>query len=528
MNGGMHFREAPGGPESSSSGSASASASASASTSGPLSQMLSLLLLLRAPVHSSAPVPAPIYYEDHPGHDLASTPAATAEACAAKCSANISCVGFVFTPLVSPASNRSCDSEAPVCALKEWFGAGREGDGCAQAALLRPNPPVPPRSATLHAAVSVDAQANSWPISNSSMGCHMDAGYAHQQQLLYAQLLYGGSFETGAWPNARRSPPQQAGRVTLRSPPVRALQGQSASMGISVDLDVESDPFFVGAANRGLGNAGLLLEGGKEYSGYLLVSSNASTSFSVRLEDYSVNGSDGSPLLLAEQQLHTKAGNWSRVNFTLTPTHSTTCRAIDASADGTSVAPCIRSAASAHQRWNAHMCLMCGGQFSLGLTVPGDASFGSIYLEPGQWARLPGLPILREPAERLQEIGASLIRVGGTFAINDYWFWGHWRGPSEWRPPAMWRDSLMTGFGPFEVADMTAHLGMRFVYTTSAACNKGLCIACNCETNPATPEAMAQLVEYSFGNETTPMGALRIQDGHPEPYHTLDHVELGK
>lgn len=86
----------------------------------------------------------------------------------------------------------------------------------------------------------------------------------------------------------------------------------------------------------------------------------------------------------------------------------------------------------------------------------------------------------------------------------------------------------MTGFGPFEVADMTAHLGMRFVYTTSAACNKGLCIACNCETNPATPEAMAQLVEYSFGNETTPMGALRIQDGHPEPYHTLDHVELGK
>lgn len=490
-------------------------------------QLLLLLMMHHASAYTT------LYYEDHPGYDLSPSPppATTVAACAAACSANDACVGFVFSPRVSPTTNRSCDPVATACQLKEWFSAGRDGDGCAQAALLRANPSVPPRSTTVYATISVDVSARaSWPVSNSSMGCHFDAGYAHQQQLLYAQLLYGGAFETGAWPNVRRSPPAQAGQVTLQPPPVQALLGESASMGIHIEQNEASGAaMFVGAANRGLGNAGLLLEAGKEYVGYLLVSANASVSFSVRLEDYSVNGSgpDGSPMVLAEQQLHYGGGNWSRVNFTLTPTRSTTCQAIDPSAQGTSVAPCIHSVSPAHQRWSAHTCLRCGGQFSLGLTAAGEAHFGSIYLEPGPWGRLPGLPILRGPAERLQELGVSLIRVGGTFAIDDYWFWGNWRGRAEWRPPAMWRDSLMTGFGPFEVADMAEHLRMKFVYTTSAACNKGLCLACSCDTNPATPAAMAQLVEYSYGNASTQMGALRARDGHPEPYAALSHIELG-
>ena len=46
-------------------------------------------------------------------------------------------------------------------------------------------------------------------------------------------------------------------------------------------------------------------------------------------------------------------------------------------------------------------------------------------------------------------------------------------------------------------------------------------------TETSTPAAFADLVEYCYGNRSTPMGAKRIvTDGHPDPYR-LRFVELG-
>ena len=40
------------------------------------------------------------------------------------------------------------------------------------------------------------------------------------------------------------------------------------------------------------------------------------------------------------------------------------------------------------------------------------------------------------------------------------------------------------------------------------------------------PKDMADLVEYCWGNASTPMGKQRIEDGHPAPFR-LKYIELG-
>jgi hypothetical protein len=70
-----------------------------------------------------------------------------------------------------------------------------------------------------------------------------------------------------------------------------------------------------------------------------------------------------------------------------------------------------------------------------------------------------------------------------------------------------WRASLLSGWGPFEFVDMCNALGIEPVVTTSA--QDGQCCA---------PSDMADLVEYCHGNASTTWGAIRIADGHPEPY----------
>ena len=74
--------------------------------------------------------------------------------------------------------------------------------------------------------------------------------------------------------------------------------------------------------------------------------------------------------------------------------------------------------------------------------------------------------------------------------------------------------------GPFEVVDMCNAMGIEAVVTTFAVGNKP-------GGGPVTPDDMADLVEYSFGNASTDWGRLRIEeDGHPAPYN-WSYVELG-
>ena len=71
--------------------------------------------------------------------------------------------------------------------------------------------------------------------------------------------------------------------------------------------------------------------------------------------------------------------------------------------------------------------------------------------------------------------------------------------------------SLIGGWGPFEVIDMAVAMGAEPIITT---------------TSSSTPESFADLVEYCWGDEKTPMGKQRVEDGHPEQYK-LQYIELG-
>ena len=279
----------------------------------------------------------------------------------------------------------------------------------------------------------------------------------------------------------------------------------------------------VGAA--GLGNTGLKLAGDQPYELRFLASSSAPVTLVVRLEDYQGGSAGGGPLVLAEEVVAFPGGNGTVLNFTLTPRNGTTCRAITRSAQGTDVAPCFGTDG---RQWDAHACMECGGQLTVGLASAGDVELTAFHLQPGLWGRLngqssDGLPVLAESAAALQAMGTKTFRIGGTFAIGQFYFWKHFRGPVWDRPPASWRQSILTGWGPFEALDMCQALNCTFVYTTSAydtSLKAG-------EPQPATDEAMADLVEYCYGNTSTAWGRRRIEeDGHPEPY-PLGFIELG-
>jgi hypothetical protein len=258
----------------------------------------------------------------------------------------------------------------------------------------------------------------------------------------------------------------------------------------------------------------------------------------VRLEDYTMGGLT----LLAEQTFQLRRGsNWTMFNFTLTPSASTSCRFLDGrhETNGTDVEPCRGAASTRTEAAAEHACILCGGQLSLGVlgaTGSAGVSFSTVFLQAGQWGRLPGLPVQREGARWLQRLwgggggggaasspgGAAvdrgMFRMGGSFAIGSFYFWQHWVGPRWLRPPASWGQSILTGWGPFEALDMCEAIGCEFVMTTSASCKS---------CGAATPDAMADLVEYAFGGENTTWGRKRIEHGHPAHYN-LKYVELGK
>ena len=67
---------------------------------------------------------------------------------------------------------------------------------------------------------------------------------------------------------------------------------------------------------------------------------------------------------------------------------------------------------------------------------------------------------------------------------------------------------------------MCEQIGCEVVYTTSAY---DPALGHNQE---ATPAAMAELVEYAYGDANTTWGAQRVKDGHARPYK-LKYIELG-
>lgn len=171
----------------------------------------------------------------------------------------------------------------------------------------------------------------------------------------------------------------------------------------SLKLVYRSGSGLYGIGNRGLGNEGLFLHGGRDYEGYFFARGLPGTTVGVTVRF--TDTTSGAVLASEVVQVITPAddNSWIQVNFTLTPSAGTSCVGITPGSD-----PSVDCGNMGPQP--GHICVKCGGQFEIGLASPSQVNIDYVFLQPGQWGRLPGLSVLAEPAQWLVNMGVTAIR----------------------------------------------------------------------------------------------------------------------
>ncbi len=397
--------------------------------------------------------------------------------------------------------------------------------------------------------LSVDA-ATARPANKLIMGCHSDSGYAHQPRSFYSQMVVGGSFEaerllsddqdatSQQWTRADDShgAPQPIYWNNFTSPGGvgEATLDSSVAFHGATSMKIESHGpagTSVGVTNRGLGNEGLVFEAGKEYEGYIFVKSDTATTLRVALRNYV-----SADTLAAARLSHPGGGNWQRLNFSIVPNASTSCREMRPTDTSVHCVPPKPGTPDKPADSRDHICLLCGGEVMIGLDAPTSlraavavVHVDFVFVQPGVWGRFHGLPVLASTVAALQKIGVRAIRQGGSFTDPSYYFWKRWRGPAWARPSmsATWGSSYEGGWGPFEMLDLCEAAGIEPIITTTAQSTASHASS-GSRALPAccAPEDMADLLEYCWGNSSTIWGQQRIKDGHAAPYK-LRYIELG-
>lgn len=123
----------------------------------------------------------------------------------------------------------------------------------------------------------------------------------------------------------------------------------------------------------------------------------------------------------------------------------------------------------------------------------------------------------RDVFDRVRALRPAFIRwPGGNVAQDYHWRWGV--GPRDERPAWVnlsWKNEPEpSDFGTDEYVAFARAVGAEPTLTV------------NVEGRGATPEEAAAWVEYCNGAATTPNGALRAANGHPEPYG-VKYWEIG-
>jgi alpha-L-arabinofuranosidase len=228
----------------------------------------------------------------------------------------------------------------------------------------------------------------------------------------------------------------------------------------------------VGIENRGLNRQGMCFRSGKPYEGYLWARTEKPADLWVALES-----GDGNKVH-AETKVRVEAGDWRRLDFTITP-------AADDDA----------------------------GRLALKLKQPGAVAVGHVFLQPGAWGRFKGLPLRRDVVEGLVEQKLSVLRYGGSMVNHDEYRWKKMIGPRDRRPPytGTWYRYSTNGWGILDFLDLCEAAGFLGI----PAFNMG-----------ETPRDMAAFIEYVNGPADSEWGRKRAADGHPRPYG-LCYLELG-
>ncbi|HTU25652.1 MAG TPA: family 16 glycoside hydrolase, partial [Pirellulales bacterium] len=222
----------------------------------------------------------------------------------------------------------------------------------------------------------------------------------------------------------------------------------------------------VGIANRGLNGWGLAFEAGKPYEGYAwLRASNpaqAAQAAAANAADawVALESGDGKQTL-AEGRLGAAKGDWSRFDFTLTPSDT------------------IR-----------------GGRFVIKLKQPGSVAVGHAFLQPGAWGRYKNLPVRRDVAEGLVDQGITVLRYGGSMVNHPEYRWKEMIGPRDRRPPyrGTWYPYSSNGWGIVDFVAFCEAAGFRAIPDFNM---------------DETPQDMADFVDYMNAPADSPWGQRR-------------------
>ena len=139
----------------------------------------------------------------------------------------------------------------------------------------------------------------------------------------------------------------------------------------------------------------------------------------------------------------------------------------------------------------------------------------------------------RDLAEMLEAIhpkflrfpGGCVVEGAGSVAVPNRFEWKKSRGPIEERPGHFnrnWNYPVTDGLGMMEYLQLAEDLGAEPLFV----CNMGM--GHDWEDSNVEPYIQEALdaIEYCNGDASTPMGKLRIEDGHPEPFN-LRLLEVG-
>lgn len=139
-------------------------------------------------------------------------------------------------------------------------------------------------------------------------------------------------------------------------------------------------------------------------------------------------------------------------------------------------------------------------------------------------------------AEMLAAMKPSFVRFpGGCYVEGEYdngktnrFEWKNTVGPIEERPGHLnrnWRYNVSDGFGFHEMLQLTEDLGAEPLFVVNMGMGHGWCVDYN-NIDEYIQEAL-DAIEYCNGDaSTTKWGALRAQNGHPEPFN-LRLLEIG-
>lgn len=380
-----------------------------------------------------------------------------------------------------------------------------------------PSPSPAPAPPPVPAAVAVDASAVDHTIAEAVLGCHMDPGFGNDPMAWASTLIYGQGFpqnepaKVKAWHDVSTA----AGTASLDATVILNPAANAIPPGApTLLLTKTGGDGLVGWGNRGIGGEGLVFEGGKDYEGYVVALAPAGGALLVALVDRNANATLASTTLTLAP-----SPAWQKVPFEgLTPSAGTSCVGIDFGSD-----PTIDCGPAPKQGQNPGIvCVRCGGEVQVGLTSVGSVHVGFVTVQPGAWGRFNGLPVLKRGTDMIQAMGFKSIRQGGSVSYS--LAWKDWRGAPEQRAAMnhVWGPNLVAPWGPFELIDMANALGIKAIVTLAT------------DTSPSAPpnphnsaQDWADLVEYLYGGESTPWGAVRIHnDSHPAPFD-IDTFELG-